>query len=174
MQSILFCLILLGSGAFASGYDSFYISLNWFKTFNLTIFILFIRFLEAKHDNCTKFNNYFAENSSEFFRCGVQHAEPVRFCRECVDYYINSTNAFNNLLNGVNVVIINTTNTTTTCKSIYFDQARLNLVQQTYDISVLLWNNAACSSTWEIILKNCKILITKLILQTVLLSTTEP
>lgn len=56
------------------------------------------------------------------------------FCRNCATNYTNANVAFANLAQNE------------TCKSIYFDVNRLNLIQRTFDSSVALWNAASCSS----------------------------
>lgn len=77
--------------------------------------------------------------NSGFTGCAVTNSVPVTFCNECINTYIDQSNAYKEFLNGRN-------DDGKTCKNEFFEQDRLGLVQNIFLNTEKLWNTGSCSS----------------------------
>lgn len=83
--------------------------------------------------NCLKLQHMYAEHHTEFQRCAIQNSEPVIYCHKCFNHFINETTAFRNFTGN------------DTCRQIYVDSDRLNIIETTHANSRNLWNAGSCS-----------------------------
>lgn len=69
----------------------------------------------------------------EFQACAIKHAEPVTYCTNCIEHIIGETIAYRNFTGD------------DTCRAIYVDSDRLNIIETTYENSKNLWNAGSCA-----------------------------
>lgn len=83
----------------------------------------------------------FATWTKQFLNCAIHDSEPVRYCRNCGNLFSNVTVAYNTL------------DANETCKAIYFNQDRLNVLQTIYSSSLSLWEAGSCASNLFCLIK---------------------
>lgn len=72
-----------------------------------------------------------------FTRCSIEHARPIKLCRECVNDYVQFFNTYQKLLN--------TEFNGTTCKFMYLSHDRFEVVLTYYNSIEAIWDKGNCN-----------------------------
>lgn len=74
-----------------------------------------------------------------FTRCSIEHARPVKLCKECVNDYVQFFNTYQQLLH--------TEVNGTTCKSMYLSHDRFEVVLSYYNSIDAIWDKGNCNGS---------------------------
>ncbi|ENN81515.1 hypothetical protein YQE_02044, partial [Dendroctonus ponderosae] len=86
--------------------------------------------------NCTSVRDLFANASSDFIQCAIDHSRPITLCADCVQEYLDVLNSYNN--------ISKASDNGTSCLNSFVNLDRLGIVHTLYENSVNLWTRAKC------------------------------
>lgn len=99
---------------------------------------------------CTKLLDEFADSASNFTKCSIKHARPIRLCEKCIDHYVKFRESYKNLLQ--------TNLNGTSCETIFISHDRLEVVLNYHDNILAIWNKGNCNGTYIFcILKNLQV-----------------
>lgn len=92
---------------------------------------------------CTTILSNFAQYASDFTKCSIIYARPIKLCERCIDQYLNFRNEYNNL---TTTIVDNKS-----CISLFISNDRLNAVQEYHDNILSIWNKGQCNAcyTWS-------------------------
>lgn len=93
-------------------------------------------------EECSTILNRFADASSNFTKCSILHARPIRICSRCIDQYMQFKTIYDELLN----TVVNGTS----CKSIFISHDRLDAVLEYHDNILSIWDKGHCNSKYLI------------------------
>lgn len=87
-------------------------------------------------DECSTKLDAFADSASNFTKCSILHARPIRICEKCIEQYLSFHNKYKELqtteVNG------------TSCKSIYISCDRLDAILEYHDNILSIWDKGHC------------------------------
>lgn len=89
-----------------------------------------------KRHNCDQMKHNYTEAQTQFLSCAIDYSEPVTYCQHCIHHYIDQIRTYKNFTGNA------------TCRSIYVDNDRLNIIQTTFASAKNLWNAGSCSGKW--------------------------
>lgn len=90
----------------------------------------------ALNHTCMQVRDAFANASSAFSSCSVEHSRPVTFCQACVTQYIDVLHSYRNMSE--------VTSNGRSCIDNFINLDRLGIVETLYHNHVDLWNRAKC------------------------------
>ncbi|KAJ8731941.1 hypothetical protein PYW08_014671 [Mythimna loreyi] len=90
---------------------------------------------------CSSILNDFADYASNFTKCTILHARPIRICEKCVQHYLSFHNKYQELL----TTVVNGTS----CKSIFMSCDRLNAVLEYHDNILSIWDKGYCYDCFD-------------------------
>ncbi|XP_062586346.1 osteopetrosis-associated transmembrane protein 1-like [Saccostrea cucullata] len=86
-------------------------------------------------DKCCAYLNDFADNASNFIRCSVERARPLRFCEKCVDSFATVTSIYNDIEKNVGG-----------CHVFLLDADRVQAILQIHTMIKALWDASDCNN----------------------------
>ncbi|KOB75393.1 Osteopetrosis-associated transmembrane protein 1, partial [Operophtera brumata] len=92
-------------------------------------------------EKCSLLLDEFADYASNFTRCSIKHARPIRLCEECIDHYVNFSAKYEELL----TTVVNGTS----CKSSFISQDRLDAVLDYHDNILYIWDKGNCNACFD-------------------------
>ncbi|CAH0627023.1 unnamed protein product [Chrysodeixis includens] len=98
-------------------------------------------YLSSFPEECSIILNKFADASSNFTRCSILHARPIRICSRCIDEFVQFTNVYEELLK----TVVNGTS----CKSIFISRDRLDAILEYHDNIQSIWDKGHCYSCFD-------------------------
>ncbi|XP_037874832.1 osteopetrosis-associated transmembrane protein 1 isoform X1 [Bombyx mori] len=98
-------------------------------------------YLFANPSICTKLLDEFADSASNFTKCSIKHARPIRLCEKCIDHYVKFRESYKNLLQ--------TNLNGTSCETIFISHDRLEVVLNYHDNILAIWNKGNCNDCFN-------------------------
>ncbi|XP_026739951.1 osteopetrosis-associated transmembrane protein 1 [Trichoplusia ni] len=98
-------------------------------------------YLTSFPEECSTILNRFADASSNFTKCSILHARPIRICSRCIEQYMQFKTIYDELL----TTIVNGTS----CKSIFISHDRLDAVLEYHDNILSIWDKGHCNTCFN-------------------------
>lgn len=89
--------------------------------------------------DCKSHLEYFANSTSNFTQCAIRHAHPIRMCEICVDCYMNTLKAYEDILQAHD-------ESGHACKMELVNLDRLEVIEGAFDYVCKLWQRGQCNS----------------------------
>ncbi|KAJ9591085.1 hypothetical protein L9F63_002366, partial [Diploptera punctata] len=92
---------------------------------------------------CEKQLDYFANATSNFTKCAITHARPIRLCEKCIYYYLNVLEAHNDILQAKD-------DAGHACKMELVNLDRLEVIEGAFNYVYGLWERGNCNDCFEL------------------------
>ncbi|XP_049866440.1 osteopetrosis-associated transmembrane protein 1 [Pectinophora gossypiella] len=92
-------------------------------------------------EQCTRLLDEFADYASNFTKCSIKHARPIRLCERCIDQYVEFDAKYQELL----TTVVNGTS----CRTIFISHDRLDAVLDYHDNILSVWNKGNCKTCFD-------------------------
>ncbi|XP_022816461.1 osteopetrosis-associated transmembrane protein 1 [Spodoptera litura] len=92
-------------------------------------------------EKCSEILSDFADYASNFTKCSILHARPIRICKNCIEHYTNFHDKYQELL----TTVVNGTS----CKSVFISRDRLDAILEYHDNIMGIWEKGHCNACYD-------------------------
>ncbi|KAH9636032.1 hypothetical protein HF086_016906 [Spodoptera exigua] len=92
-------------------------------------------------EKCSEILSDFADYASNFTKCSILHARPIRICKNCIEHYTSFHNKYQELL----TTVVNGTS----CKSVFISRDRLDAILEYHDNIKSIWDKGHCNACYD-------------------------